>query len=334
MTESSTNNGFGFNDLLPDDIKQDVLKVEEKIETIMSIKPLLIEKIGRHVLGSGGKRLRPIMHLLASRFCEYDGRHSISIAAITELLHTATLLHDDVIDSSLTRRGKPSANVLWGNKASILVGDYIFSQCMDLLVSIENQSINKSFSSVFKELSVGEMLELVNEHNLDVSLEEYFEIIEKKTSSLFKVCMETATMLTDKGKELNGSLSDFGSNFGITFQLIDDYLDYFGDNEKMGKPTMGDFKEKKVTFPLIHLFKVCSEKERQGVKETFYQLNIHEEEELYIKRLMEKYGIDRIILDHARDYNDKAYKNLARVEDSPYKKALLNILEYNISRDR
>jgi len=333
LQESHNKNKF-FLSLLPDDVQIDLEKVEERIKSVITTYPPLIEKVGKHVMGSGGKRLRPILHILAARFSGHSGEDSVDVAASTEIVHTATLLHDDVIDSSLTRRGKPSANVLWGNKSSILVGDYLFSQCLNMLVGIRNNNILHSFTNVFSELSIGEMLELINEHNLGITLDSYFEIIDKKTSSLFKLCMEAGTMFNENGKRLNGCLSEFGVNFGLTFQLVDDYLDYFGDNEKMGKPIMGDFKEKKVTLPLIHLNSLCNDKERESIKETFYQLNIHESEELFIKGLMEKYRIDKIVLEQAKEYNEKAYKNLKEIEDSQYKKALLGILEYNLTRDR
>ena len=333
MKNSSNNGKLNFDGLILPEIKEDMVKVEEKISEALFAYPPLIEKIGKHIFMSGGKRIRPILHLLSARLADSHCENSINIAASVELVHMATLLHDDVIDFSLTRRGKPSANILWGNKSSILVGDYLLSKCLAMIVAGNNQKITELFSQVFEHLAVGEMLELVNEHNLQITFESYLDTITKKTSSLFKLCMEAGSLLNGKDKIFNGSLGEFGLNFGITFQLIDDYLDYFGDAEKMGKPIMGDFKEKKVTFPLISLNKLIEDKERKNLNEIFLEPDIRESEELFIKGLMEKYEINKIILDLAKNYREKAYHNLKNIKESPYKKSLLGILEYNLSRE-
>jgi octaprenyl-diphosphate synthase len=333
--KNSLNNGKpGFTDLVPKEITEGLVSVEEKIRQSLFVHPDMIEKIGKHIMDSGGKRLRPILHLLSARIGGYSGPDTTNVATATELVHTATLLHDDVIDLALTRRGKPSANILWGNKSSILVGDYLFSRSVMLVVELNNLKIVNAFAKAFSDLSVGEMLEVLNEHNLNVTLDSYFDIINKKTSSLFKLCMETGAYYTSSASNLNGSLSQFGINFGTTFQLVDDYLDYFGDAHKMGKPVMGDFKEKKVTFPLITLNKLCSDKEREELKEIFYQPNPGEAEDLFVKGLMEKYEINKIMLETAKKYSEKAYGNLKEVKDSIYKSSLLGLLEYNLTRDR
>ena len=212
----------------------------------------LVEDIGRYIVESGGKRLRPLLVLLGARLCGYEGQAHIRLAAIIEFLHTATLLHDDVVDQSELRRGRTTANAVWGNAPSVLVGDFLYSRAFQLMVELESMDIMAILSDATNTIAEGEVLQLASIGDCEMGEAQYMEVIRCKTALLFQAATHTAAVLaSDDGEEIR-ALRDFGLHFGLAYQLVDDWLDYAGDVEAMGKNVGDDLAEGKLTLPLIH----------------------------------------------------------------------------------
>lgn len=215
----------------------------------------LVEEIGEYIVQSGGKRLRPLIVLLTARCCGYSGTGHIRLATIIEFLHTATLLHDDVVDRSKLRRGRATANALWGNSSSVLVGDFLYSRAFQLMVDLDSMDILGILSDATNIIAEGEVLQLDNIGNPDLSEEDYLEIVRCKTALLFQAAAHTAAVLATDDPDLIEALRNYGLYFGMAFQLVDDWLDYEGDSKVMGKNVGNDLAEGKVTLPLIYTIK-------------------------------------------------------------------------------
>lgn len=212
----------------------------------------LIENIGHYIIEAGGKRMRPTLVLLTARACGYKGNRHIDLATVIEFIHTATLLHDDVVDMSEMRRGRPTANTRWDNPSSVLVGDFIYSRAFEMLVDIGDMAIMDVMASTTNQISEGEVLQLINQHNPDASEQDYLQVITSKTAILFAAACRTAGILADADDRTLQALHQFGLETGMAFQLVDDALDYSGDSEEMGKNVGDDLAEGKPTLPLIY----------------------------------------------------------------------------------
>lgn len=228
----------------------------------------LIDEMSHHMIDSGGKRLRPLLVLLTSNACGYEGTDHIALAAMVEFFHTATLLHDDVVDESTLRRGRDTANNIWGSKASILVGDYLFTQSIQLMVASGNPQILKLFANTALEISCGEVKQLSNRHNPALTFDEYFDVIRSKTALLFAASACIGPMISDLSKEIQDALYAYGLHLGNAFQLIDDALDYCSDAKTIGKNIGDDLADGKATLPLIHALQHGSELQKQQIKES------------------------------------------------------------------
>ena len=236
-------------------IKIHLESVNNVIKKSLSSDIPIINQISSHIISSGGKRMRPILHLLISGMSGEINEANHKIAAIIEFIHTATLLHDDVVDQSAKRRNIKTANVLFGNAASILVGDFIYSRSFQMMVEIDNMKIMNILSSTTNAISEGEVLQLLNSHNPDISEEQYFKVVQFKTAKLFEACGSLAGISNNNSAETIDSYSKLGLHFGVIFQLIDDILDYSGDASQIGKNIGDDLSEGKVTLPLIYAMK-------------------------------------------------------------------------------
>lgn len=212
----------------------------------------LVEEIGQYIVESGGKRLRPLLVLLAARCCTYDGSEHVKLAAIIEFLHTATLLHDDVVDHSVLRRGRATANATWGNAPSVLVGDFLYSRAFQLMVELGQMDIMAILSDATNTIAEGEVMQLANVGNCKISEAQYMEVIRCKTALLFQASAHTAAVLASTEPAAHQALKGFGMHFGLAYQLVDDWLDYAGESESMGKNVGDDLAEGKLTLPLIH----------------------------------------------------------------------------------
>jgi len=226
----------------------------------------LIESIGQHIIGAGGKRIRPVLVLLTSNNLGYEGNNHIELATVIEFQHTATLLHDDVVDMSEMRRGRPTANTKWDNPSSVLVGDFIYSRAFELLVGIGDMAIMDVMASTTNKISEGEVLQLVNQHNTKATEDDYLEVILNKTAILFAGACKSAAILAGANDFIQGNLHQFGLQVGMAFQLVDDVLDYSGSSETMGKNVGDDLAEGKPTLPLIYVMQNGSSKEKALIK--------------------------------------------------------------------
>ena len=218
----------------------------------------LVETISQYLVDSGGKRIRPLLVLLAAKCCDYQGKDHILLATIIEFLHTATLLHDDVVDMSALRRGRPTANAVFGNAPSVLVGDFLYSRAFQMLVDLGDLSIMAIMAQCTNQIAEGEVKQLTNARNPDLTEQQYRDVIQAKTAILFEAAAETAGILATVSEDQQRALKNYGAHLGMTFQLIDDLLDYDGDVEQMGKNVGDDLAEGKMTLPLIHTLQHCS----------------------------------------------------------------------------
>lgn len=231
----------------------------------------LIDDLSNHIVESGGKRLRPLLVLLASKACNYQGTQHIALAAMVEFFHTATLLHDDVVDESTLRRGRQTANSIWGSKASILVGDYLFTQSVKLMVDAGNFAVLKLLAKTSHEITCGEVKQLANRHNATLTFDEYFEVIRAKTALLFAAAACIGGILSDSTPEIQNNLHAYGLHLGNAFQLIDDALDYCSDAKTLGKNIGDDLADGKATLPLIHALQHGNAQQQQQIRDSLKQ---------------------------------------------------------------
>lgn len=233
-------------------VAEDFVALNGKVVSQLHSEVPLIESIGHYIIEAGGKRMRPVLVLLCARALEYPGKQHIDLATVIEFLHTATLLHDDVVDVSEMRRGRPTANVKWGNPSSVLVGDFIYSRAFQLLVDIGNMRIMDVMATTTNRISEGEVLQLVHQHNPDTTESAYLEVIRNKTAILFAAACSSAAILAGASAAVEKLLHSFGLEVGMAFQLIDDVLDYSGNSAELGKNVGDDLAEGKPTLPLIY----------------------------------------------------------------------------------
>lgn len=291
----------------------------------------LIDDLSHHIVESGGKRLRPLLVLLSSKACGYEGTHHIGLAAMVEFFHTATLLHDDVVDESTLRRGRETANSIWGSKASILVGDYLFTQSVQLMVDAGSMDVLKLMASCSHQISCGEVKQLANRHNTALSFDEYFDVIRSKTALLFAAATGIGPILGDKSPELRTALFDYGLHLGNAFQLIDDALDYCSDAKTLGKNIGDDLADGKTTLPLIHALKHGTPTQQSQIKDSLEQGHLKYLSEI-LEAIKETKAIEytRMV---AEQEVDRALTALTELPDSPYKQALIDLAHFSLGRD-
>jgi octaprenyl-diphosphate synthase len=312
---------------------EDLKEVEANLKENLKSHAPMIAQVGNHLLLSGGKRLRPLLVILSSRFCRYEGEEDIYLASIVEFIHTASLLHDDVIDSAEIRRGKPVANSIWGNEASILVGDYLYSKALKLAVGLKNQRIMDTLSEATTTMSEGQIIELLKINDPDITEEEYLKMVEAKTAVLISACCRVGAIISGVEKKVEEALANFGLNLGMAFQLADDILDYRADELKLGKTLGKDLDEGKITLPLIHLLKRGKTEEVAGVKEIIRTNGFKPKDLEFILVLMNKYDSLGDCLYRAKEYLRKAKGSMGIFEDTPLKDALFAVADYVINRE-
>ena len=228
----------------------------------------LVENMGHYIVGAGGKRMRPVLVLLSARCCNFSGQDHIKMATIIEFIHTATLLHDDVVDMSTMRRGRPTANSQWNNPSSVLVGDFIYSRAFQILVSLGNLRIMQIMADTTNKIAEGEVLQLINMHNVEVTEDDYLKVIHNKTAILFQAAAQSGAILANASPDDEDALRRFGLHVGNAFQLIDDVLDYVGDSNTMGKNIGDDLAEGKPTLPLIYAMKNATEADSRLIRDS------------------------------------------------------------------
>jgi len=245
----------------------DMSSVNALIRDSLDSSVVLIRQISEYIIGSGGKRLRPMLVILAAQACGYQGRHHVTLAAIIEFIHTATLLHDDVVDDSDLRRGKESAHAVWGNAASVLVGDFLYSRSFQMMVGVDSMRVMEVLANTTNTIAEGEVEQLLNMHDPEVSQESYFSVIEKKTARLFEAACQLGAVLTGR-EDLETALATFGRELGTAFQVADDVLDYMADADTLGKNSGDDLAEGKPTLPLILCREQAGEEDRRLIDES------------------------------------------------------------------
>jgi len=306
--------------------------VDRQILDIFSSKVYLIPLIGQHILSGGGKRIRPLYLLLSADLCGYKEANRTILAAIIEAIHTASLLHDDVIDSADTRRGKTAANAIWGNQVVILVGDFLYSMALKIAVSQKKQKIMEALSDATTRMTEGEILQLNKIGDPDITTEEYYEIIAAKTGVLISAACRIGAILACQPEENETALGRFGMKTGIAFQLADDILDYVADQKDLGKKLGKDLGEGKITMPLIYLLRNASGAEKDEIRDIIKTRAESEKSRQRIMDMFAQYDAIGQSLKIAKDLIEEAKAELNCFPDSPGKKALLAMAEYAMQR--
>jgi octaprenyl-diphosphate synthase len=319
-------------EIIMDLIGDELAEVENEFKKNLQSEVPLISKIGEHLLLSGGKRFRPTILLLSAKLCGYKGRRQIQVASVIEFIHTATLLHDDVVDDAELRRGNASANSIWGSEASVLVGDFLLSKSFCLMVDNGDLRILETISSATTRMAEGEIQELMRTSDLSLTEEEYLSIVANKTASLISATCQIGAILAGVDGKKEQALADFGMNLGIAFQCMDDTLDYTSTEKRFGKEIGIDLQGGKMTLPLIHALRTCSPAERKGLAEVILSETIDEQAFLGVVNLITKLGGIEYTLDKAREYVTKAKGYLDCFRLSREKTALLAMANYVVER--
>jgi octaprenyl-diphosphate synthase len=315
-------------------IGEDLKNVELQFRKDLESDVPLIRKVGEYVLSSGGKRVRPALLLLAARLCGYQGDKAVPLASVVEFIHTATLLHDDVVDSATLRRGLASANTLWGNEASVLVGDFLFSKSFSLMVAVGSLDILRVLSDATTVIAEGEVMQLLCTGEIDLSEEQYIDVVRSKTAILMAAACEAGAILGGATSKQQKALSDFGMSLGIAFQLMDDTLDYIATEEDFGKSIGHDLEEGKITLPLIHTLRQCNDSERSVIEAVVEKDEMSLEEFRTVSGLVNQYGGISYTIDSARKYIATCRTQLDLFEQSDITAALCELADYVVTRNR
>ena len=307
--------------------------VDEKIKTKLESDVDLIHEMVKYHLKSGGKRLRALLTLGSSKLCGYsNGLRDVNLAACVELIHCATLLHDDVIDQSELRRGKKTTNKIWGNQSSILVGDYLFSRSFEMMVEDEDIEILKLLSSTSSTIAQGEVLQSQHSNEIDILEETYLKIINSKTAALFSAATKVGGIIAKRTDKEKNALEFYGKNLGLTFQIADDTLDYNSNVNLFGKKIGKDFFEGKVTLPVILVYQESNFNEKQSIKKMFNQKTRSNEELDYILKLIKKYNIINACYKKAEHFINLASNSLGVFKPSNEKTILKNLTSFSLQR--
>jgi len=291
----------------------------------------LISQMSQYIINSGGKRIRPLLLLICAKATEYDGDYHYSMAVVIELIHTATLLHDDVVDQSATRRGQETANELWGNAPSVLVGDFLYSRAFEIMVEPNSMEIMRILSKATNQISEGEVLQLLNIKNANVTQAEYFKVIERKTACLFKAACQIAGILSSADQKVINAMGSFGIHLGNAFQIIDDTLDYESDSNIIGKEIGDDLSEGKVTLPMIYALEKTKKAENKILKDAIKNADAsHIDQIVEILLNVDAFQYSR---DIAKIESNRALESIDYLPDSKYKTALKLLCELSLERN-
>ena len=318
---------------LKNSVEEKLVLVEEKIKTKLNSDVSLVQKMTDYHIQTGGKRLRALLTLGCAKLCGYSkGGRDINLAACVELTHGATLMHDDVIDFSETRRGKKTTNSIWGNQSSILVGDYLLSRCFEMMVEDGNLEILKLLSSTSTKIAQGEVLQLQHKGEIDMLEETYLKIISTKTAALFSASTKVGAILANKENKEKDALEFYGKNLGLTFQIADDTLDYNSELKLFGKKIGNDFYEGKITLPIILLFQQINNIEKQNLKDIFKKNTRSENDLKFTLELILKYKTINQCYTKAEHFINLASNSLSIFSDSKEKKVLENLTTFSLER--
>jgi octaprenyl-diphosphate synthase len=290
----------------------------------------LINELGRYIVSSGGKRLRPLLVLLAARACGYQGHNHIELAAVIEFIHTATLLHDDVVDASDLRRGRQTANAIWGNEAAVLVGDFLYSRSFEMMVGIGNMRVMEILSRTTNIIAEGEVLQLLNCHDPETTEERYRDVIRYKTAKLFEASAQLGAVLGNQPEHIEQAMTRYGMHLGTAFQLIDDALDYGSSKEDIGKNIGDDLAEGKPTLPLIHAMRHGTPAQVSAIRTAIENGGLDQLDT--VMQAIESTQAIAYTSQSAQDEADLAIEALADLPAGPYKEALYGLAEFSVNR--
>ncbi len=313
-------------------VQADMDRVNEAILARAHSHVELIPELAGHLINSGGKRIRPMLTLAAARMCGYGGDHHLKLATAVEFMHTATLLHDDVVDESDLRRGKEAARVIWGNQASVLVGDYLLGQAFRMMVETGSLEALRILANAAAVIAEGEVLQLSVSQDTSTTEDAYLQVIGAKTAALFSAAAEVGSVIAGRPREEQRALESYGRNLGIAFQLIDDALDYSGSTETLGKGVGDDFRERKITLPVVLSYRRGSKAERSFWKRTLEAGNQTADDLVYARKLMDRHGALADTIERATHYGDIARDALAIFPDTEWKAALLEAVDFCVAR--
>jgi len=316
----------GLRELVADDLQA----VNELIQQSLASDVALINQLSHYIINSGGKRLRPILVLLAANACNYRGNQHINLAAVIEFIHTATLLHDDVVDASQLRRGNMTANAVWGNEASVLVGDFLYSRAFEMMVNANDMRIMDIMSHTTNTIAEGEVLQLLNCHDAETTEARYMDVVSRKTARLFQAAAQIGAVLGQQGETIETALADYGLHLGIAFQLIDDVLDYSASPEDTGKNLGDDLAEGKPTLPLIHAIHKGTPSQARLIRKAIE--NGGHDNMQAVCAVIETTGAIPYTAKAAKMEADAAISALHPLPDSAYKEALYALAEFSVSR--
>ncbi len=319
---------------LKNSVENKLMLVEEKIKSKLDSNVELVKKMTDYHLNTGGKRLRALLTLGSSKLCGYTkGTRDINLAACVELIHAATLMHDDVIDNGSIRRGKKTPNKIWGNHSSVLAGDYLLSRCFEMMVEDGNIEVLKLLSSTSSIIAQGEILQLQHRGEVDMLEETYLKIISSKTAELFAAATKVGAILSEMKTKEKEALEFYGRNLGLTFQIADDTLDYNSELKLFGKNIGQDFYEGKITLPIILLFQKANKDEKETLKETFAKEERNQNDLNYTLSLIKKYDIINSCYQKAKHYINLSSNSLSVFKDSEEKNILENLTSFSLSRN-
>ena len=315
-------------------IRADLEKVDREFGRQVESQVDLIPKIGKYIQTSGGKRIRPAVLLMAARLTGYQGERAILYAAVVEFIHTATLVHDDIIDDSELRRGRLAVHSRWGNDITVLLGDYLYIKSMALALTYDTLDIVRLLCDVTLRMIEGELYQLTKNGDADITEEQHFDIIRRKTAYLFGGCAQIGGMLGKVSEEQAQALREYGFNLGIAFQLVDDLLDFTGDAEALGKPIGADLREGKMTLPLIHLLQQREEVGERIVRDIIASRSVSETQWSELLRILKEHRSTDYAYRRASEFAERAKKPLYAFPPSSERNALLALPDYVLSRDR
>ena len=311
-------------------VADDMERVDACLKERLASDVVLINQLSSYIIASGGKRLRPQLVLLASSACGYQGIHHVTLATVIELIHTATLLHDDVVDASELRRGNDSANALWGNEAAVLVGDFLYSRAFEMMVEVDSMRVMNILATTTNRIAEGEVMQLMNVRDPDLSENRYIEVIQAKTARLFQAATELGGVLANQPDDVCEALAQYGMHLGTAFQIADDVLDYQSDETTMGKCAGDDLAEGKTTLPLIHAMRDGTDEQRGLLRQAIIDADVSQIDK--INEIILSTNAVENSLAAARESAEQAVQVLQRVPASSYRDALESLARYSVSR--
>ncbi len=311
-------------------VENEMTQVNQTISARLTSDIALINTLAAYIIKSGGKRLRPLILLLCARSCGYQGSHHILLAAVIEFIHTATLLHDDVVDSSATRRGQATANEVWGNEASVLVGDFLYSRSFEMMVETRNMEVMNILAGTTNAIAEGEVLQLLNAHSPNTTEQQYLETVHRKTAKLFESAARLGGVIAEADTNTVQAISQYGMYLGTAFQLVDDILDYDASPEDIGKDVGDDLAEGKPTLPLIYVLKHGNTEQKKAVHQAIEQGDRDRIDE--ILEIVRSTGALDYTMKKASEQSELAIAELSCLEDNPFTTSLIQLARFSVIR--